>query len=362
MKYMLVKLAPEKGFGFGNQMYALSNALQYAIENKYNIMFLTEFLNEIHTNSYSNVSDILDIEKTNNFLSQYNIQIADINKYNFDVVDIQYGYNNYFINIIDSIKQIITNSIFHIPTSYSFYDIHNIFLKEYQKKYGILLNNSIFKLRIVYRLDNKNIIFEYNIVDNHLSNEIKIDLTNIVPYAFSILGDTKLYYDIRTNLVYNHKFKEEAMEYLKTKNINANGRKINCIHLKLEEDAINHYVIENKQNKEECKRILEQKYISEIISNINKDDLTIVLSGDYNNNVMKFLKDNNYNFITTPKWTKYRDVSALYDLHIADICNNIYIGVFESTFSYLILYRIRSQISKFVQIYFTKPPYLKEQL
>ena len=36
MKYMLLQLAPDTGYGFGNQMYSLSHGLDYAIQNKYN--------------------------------------------------------------------------------------------------------------------------------------------------------------------------------------------------------------------------------------------------------------------------------------------------------------------------------------
>lgn len=354
MKYMLVKLAADNGCGFGNQMYSVSNALDYAIKNKYNFIFLTQFLNQIYTNSYSNASDILDFEMTNTFLQKYNIQIADFLNFKFNIVDIVYGYNNYLINILDEFKTSLINDKLYISKEFSFSEIAKKFINLYQNKFGLPLKKELCKLTIQYKLDNRYNSCIYDLIDDHLLDNIIIDFSNIVPYRFSVFCDNLIYYDIRTNLAYNKKFKEAATLFLKD-NIQTN-QKINCIHLKLEDDAINHYSIENKQSKNECKHILEQKYISKIINSINKTDLTIILSGDYNNNVMKFLKDNHYNFITTPIWTNFRDLSAIYDLHIADYCNNKYIGVFESSFSYMILFRIKSHISQFIQVYFSKEP------
>ena len=116
--------------------------------------------------------------------------------------------------------------------------------------------------------------------------------------------------------------------------------KINCIHLRLEDDAVKHWSNENKMEPMHFKSIVEEKYIDEIKKNIDKNDITIVLSYNYDNKVIKFLRDNFYNYILTPKMDANRDIAAINDLLIGQYCNNVYIFVYESSFSYTLLCRI----------------------
>ena len=73
--------------------------------------------------------------------------------------------------------------------------------------------------------------------------------------------------------------------------------------------------------------------------------MTIVLSGDFDNNVIKFLQNNNYNFITTPKLYQDRELNAIIDLEIGLLCNHTYIYTFESSFSYTLLHKLSSNMN-----------------
>ena len=46
--------------------------------------------------------------------------------------------------------------------------------------------------------------------------------------------------------------------------------KLNCIHLRLEEDAITHWSKENNMNEEDYKKLVEFNYIKTIKENIDK--------------------------------------------------------------------------------------------
>lgn len=333
MKYILTNLAPNNKVGFGNQIYSLAHSLSWAIENKINIVFYKQYLNEINTNSYSNISDIIDMELTNYFLEKYNIQIADINTFDFKLISIKYQHNDSYIDISDKLNEFMVNGTFHIKSSYLFSD------------------SNISKLLLTYSLNNKPNTLEYNIINGHLQNDIIINFTNIQLYTFTVFCDTPTFYDIRTNIIYNNIFKNNTLSFIINNNINTK-QKINCIHLRLEDDAINSWSKENNMNSSDFKSIFEQKYISNIKEKIEKNALNIILSSNYNNNVIKFLKENKYNFIITPKLSQYRDIAAIYDYHIAELCNNIFIGVFESSYTYLILFKIKSHIKQFIQIYY----------
>jgi malate synthase len=111
----------------------------------------------------------------------------------------------------------------------------------------------------------------------------------------------------------------------------------------LEDDAIEHWARENQMSHVEFKRIIEDKYIDAITQNLKKEDATLILSDNYDNRVIQFLRENGYYFINTQKMSKDREISAIYDLHIGQYCNNVYILVYESSFSYTLLYRIFEQ-------------------
>ena len=139
------------------------------------------------------------------------------------------------------------------------------------------------------------------------------------------------------NIVFQPQFIERANQYIQ-QNIGTN-KKINCIHLRLEDDAVDCWSKENNMQPEIFKRIIEDKYIKEI-KNLEKTDTTLVLSSNYDNRVIDYMKENGYHYIETPKMSNDREVSAIYDLHIGQHCNNVYILVFDSSFSYTLLYRI----------------------
>jgi len=83
--------------------------------------------------------------------------------------------------------------------------------------------------------------------------------------------------------------------------------------------------------------LLEQKYINLINKYINKHVFTVVMTYSMNNNVIKFLKKNGYNFFISKKdVTIGRECNALTDLLLARQINNFFIGVGGSTFTHLI--------------------------
>ena len=96
---------------------------------------------------------------------------------------------------------------------------------------------------------------------------------------------------------------------------------------------------------------MEQNYIRIIKQFIEPDSITILLASDYDNNVVKFLNKNNYNYIQTPNLDPYRDVSAIIDMHIGQTCNNVCIGVQESTFSYSLFFRSKPNVKKIILYY-----------
>jgi hypothetical protein len=105
----------------------------------------------------------------------------------------------------------------------------------------------------------------------------------------------------------------------------------------------------NNLSESEYRRLLEDKYISAIVENFDKNDGVLVLSYDYNNRVIEYLNNNGYSLLCPQKYNDLgREENAIIDFLIAKkLCNNAFIGNFNldklngSTFSYLIYLHLK---------------------
>lgn len=141
------------------------------------------------------------------------------------------------------------------------------------------------------------------------------------------------YIDILINIPFLEK-------YTNISNKQINFEIFNVIHLRLEEDAIDTFSKELMVHRDVYQRINEDRYIECIDKYINKDITTIVLCNEKDNRVIDFLRDNNYKFMLTKKYFDKRELNALVDLNIGMKCNNVFIGSYESTFSYTIVCKL----------------------
>lgn len=244
MTYYL-KVAKDDMSGLCNQVYNITGCVEHCILNKISRLVCTEFLKEIKTVKFCLLSEVIDMQKLNTFLKQYNLTISDAtqeekanNKFNASPIP----YMSYSLNSKD-----FTHILNHIP-----------FLDKY---------NEISK------------------------NQIQFD-------------------------------------------------RINVIHLRLEDDAVNTFSKEMSIHPCVYKSINEQRYIDCISKYIDKNVMTVVLTADGNNEVIEYLKKNEYKFILTEKVFDKREMNALVDLHIGFMCNTVFIGSYDSSFSYTILNRI----------------------
>ena len=182
-------------------------------------------------------------------------------------------------------------------------------------------------------------------MSSFLNSDILIDLNNATfKPSLRIQNDqTEFTKGIFRNIAFQPIFLQKANDFILQVREKNKDKKINCIHLRLENDAVEHWANENKISPVDFKKIIEDKYIDEISKNLNKEDATLILSDNYDNGVIQYLRENGYNYIKTPKMNSGREVAAIYDLHIGQYCNNVYILVFDSSFSYTLLYRIFEQ-------------------
>jgi hypothetical protein len=319
-------------YGLCNQLYSIVGMCSYALENNIKYIFINHFLKEINTDNYCPISEIIDIKQTNLLLKKYNYDLVlfDYQKFNFVINYVKYGNNQFNIDVTDiAVSKFRNKNNFVMLTSDNLLKIFGI--QSIDQDTFIYINFQVDETVFNYTLDCTR--------NGFLKTNININLNNVM------FSSSKRYFNACTsfiNLLRNIPFSDnivsKANDYFKSFD---NTKKINVIHLRLEDDAVQHWGMENNYKDFSLyKQNVENKYIDLIKKNISKDDITILICYDYNNNVVKYLNKNKFNYFKTPKFDNNRDVSAIIDMHIGQYCNNVYIGVFESTFSFTLLTRI----------------------
>jgi hypothetical protein len=215
----------------------------------------------------------------------------------------------------------------------------------FTKQFGIPLNiKQQRKLYIQYTINNFVYNEQYDVSSQgFLLGEINLDFKKLQPVTCQVHNDgTFLFYDILRNIVFHNDYTEKADNYLKSL---SPLTKVNCIHLRLENDAMEAWGSINGTPAEKYKQLVEDKYIRFIQRYLtDKNDLTIVLAHDYDNAVIRYLEENKYNYKLTPKYYGEREVSAIVDLQIGgQACNNVCLCVFESTFSFALCARVKDK-------------------
>ena len=329
MKFNAIDICPKLDSGLCNQLYSLVTCICDCINNDVNILFINKFYKSINTSNYCNVDQVININKFNYYLAQHKIYIVDSKNFTFNI-DYAYVIDNN-IKILDVTEELKT------------FVINNEVIISNDKKIfkSKLEENKEYILTIKYSLNNG--YFEENcpIKNNKLITDIDYNFNHLNFNIYSVVGlKDKFFWDILQNIEFCDDFIEKADNMKNTiKKLNYN--KINCIHLRLEDDFIKHYSEKLQMDENEIKEKLEKYYINAIKKTILPSDLTIILTNDMNNNVVKFLLENNYNIIRSEKIYKDREFNAIIDLELGILCNNVYLFVYESSFSYFLMQKIK---------------------
>ena len=344
MKIYALDICPTETNGLCNQIYSIIAGIQYCINNKINIMFIGKFLKSINSNRYCNMSEIININKFNKYLSKYNVFICDINNYNFRIDHAE------LINgvMIKNVKEQINNNYYndnqlYIKNETDFY-INNYFNNNNN-------NSNEVTLKIKYLLDDGFFTENYSIVNNKLNENIDYNFKSLKFEGNFVYEHNEMFVDTMRNIPFSDVIMNNSLiknsKLLENKKTNI----INTIHLRIEDDVLEHFSEKLNVKKEIIKKNIENTYINTIKKYLNKLDLIIILTYSQNNSVLDFLKENNYTYVISNEKEEDREISAIYDFILGENCNNYFILVLESSFSYSLLYRMDKNI-KGIQIYY----------
>jgi len=362
MKFYNLDICPNNKCGLCNQLYSIVAGIKYCIFNNINIIFIKNFLKSINTNNYCSIDEIIDLNLLNTFLQKYQVYITCYNNFIFYIEDVLLTSfdNSLSMNITNHINEkFYTKNNFTILKNINLFDNLNIEQYFNNNEYIKLYEEEIKYITINYKLNNGYFSEKYILINNKLVENIEYNFTNLVFEENFNYKQDELFFNILRNINFNtkiiNKSKEIYNELILNKNININTHSniFNVIHLRIEDDAIEHYSKIVNLEKELYKNKLIQKYIGIIEKYLNKNDNNLILSYSTNNLVIDYLKENNYNFIINKNKETNRELSAILDLLLGEFCNNYYICIFESSFSYTLLSRINKNPNiKTIQIEF----------
>lgn len=339
--------------GISRQIFNLVSSIVEANKQNIKMVALDNFTFHNSETSTVPVSVLLDLDKLNYMLSRrYGMYVYDKNYLQFSLRSIFYGVPNRDKNvtkeILDSFcdeKDVITimNDISLNPI------IGDPFI-------GVV-KRLIINYTVKYKEDERYASFSVEEFAGHLKEDLIIDYN--IDSADYLLTETpflelhsSLFDHILKNISFNEQYINVAEEFINYINIKDRKitAKVNVIHLRLEEDVVEKW---GKDKGDDYLTNLEQKYIELIKENIEKTDETIILSYSINNNVLAFLKDNEYNFYLKEKQMNAgREINAVVDLLMSKYCNHVFIGNFNeskmegSAFSYYAMNQMSANVKK----------------
>ena len=340
-----------KGIGLFNQIYSLVNCILRAKNDKHkNLVIVSDFLKNFNTESYCCPSEILDINKINSFLEPYNVLVIPQKKVVLDIVSVKFGLTslNLTIDITDKCKELFfKNNRFYIASNIDINKLcpNNDPIPTVPKSLYIKFNvNGINFTRVFDECNEfhfKGCLIDFNAYQNinwNCLNSMYDSKYNIHSFDYFLKN---IYFSKNLLDIENENFKSYSTN------------KINVIHLRLEDDAIKFWSRINMMPEEKYKKTIETKYIDLIKQHFNLSIPILILSMSENNNVINFMKHNNYKiFIQDKQKVIGRDTNAILDYLSGIRCTDCFIGNLNpndnhgSTFSYAIINNLPSHVKK----------------
>lgn len=331
----------DKQSGLCNQIFAFITGIIIAKINAKKIVIVDVFLNDYLKNIVTPISHIINLEKLNVFLKQYDICVLDKYYTKLNIHKVTYGIERNYIDV----TKIITDK-FYKNNTFGIHSYENLHLLGFNDP----LPGRMKYLEITYSLNNMEFIDKYNESGGFLKEPILFNLNNtFFNYKMGWINkyNKEMFDNILKNISFFKKFNLPQNECQKIKNFS----KINIIHLRLENDAIIHWSKMNHMHEVIFENYIYKKYINIIQENINKNDMTVILSGSTHNPVINYLIENRYNYHISEKINEWgREINAIRDASSIEMCNNVFIGNFNlnklngSTLSYYLIKKLSSNI------------------
>ncbi len=313
-----------KGSGLCNQILNLLSCCVRAKLYGINILILQKFLCDINDmNKLVPISDILDIDKMNKEFNKQGLYLFDASKLKLSVNSIKIDENEVLEKYI---YHFIKDTQFEISKKFIFEDYKD---KKYNIKIIINLNNYNF---------NFNSYLENGIINKEINIDINHDKNNYQDGEIWKEEYTKIFEEFLNYIYFQDYFYLHTHNWLEKNNLK--NTEFNTLHLRIENDAIEHWCIQNNMNKKKYKRALVDKYKMMIDKYYDKKIPILLLTYDKNNEVVDYLNKNKYKILFREKNKEEgREINAIYDFLLGESTSGLYTGSLCSSFTQMIFFR-----------------------
>lgn len=334
------------GVGLCNQLYSLVNVILMGVKFPgFATIIVGDFLTDIHTNQLCDPSTIIDFSHMNKLLLSYKVKLVKHSSVKMEITKVTFGRRPHVeVDITNPmIEHFYNDNVFYIPPHTNI----NEFCPD-----GDPLPNVPKQLYVEYTVDGRPMVTMMNEVIEIAYDQACLDFkthsmaqwysrTNIIHSK----SERWLFNYLLENVRFNEKYYNVANLFVQ--NLQS---KINVIHLRLEDDALDFWGMINNIPRERYEQVLEQKYIRLIQEHISKDSTTILLTMKTDNRVTQYMASEGYPYVFMDKTTfEGREVNGIVDLLISECCNGVFIGNINpynfhgSTFSYAIYNKLKNK-------------------
>jgi hypothetical protein len=193
--------------------------------------------------------------------------------------------------------------------------------------------------------------YNLTVVDGFNTNifDLGIRVLLLGPVLFSIFENEenyKIVNELYENIRFTPQLVNPSLEYLNKVLTYNKNQKFNVIHLELEDGYISHWAKENFMTEKTYITYMMKRYTELIKMNINKNDVTFILTLREKNFVSEFLKMQGYNHYHFKKSNLGSEIIAAMDFIIGKRCNNVFIGCVQSGFSELLIKMLPLNVTK----------------
>jgi hypothetical protein len=326
--------------GLSNQLFELSNGIIEAYVDNKRVLIINDFSQDYNNKSFIGAENVIDIDQLNKYLVQYGISVVSRQQCEIKILSVNFGIHYRMIDITEEImRKCVENGKFKISK--------NLELNSLKLDPACW---TVKKLYIKYSINN--IIID-EVYEEKRTSDIEFSIEKIFKYlnhgTYINLHNTKMFNDILKNIKFAQKY-IDISRLISEKQCTPN---LNVIHLRNEDDAIAHWSKLNSMDAVTYKNKLNAKYTELILKYFDKNTKILVLTYNTNNDVIKFLKDHNYNYFVNDKLLQGRENNAIIDLLLGEHCTQNFIGNYRplgelkgSTFSYLLYHRLPPTVSK----------------
>lgn len=334
------------GIGLCNQLYSLVNTLLMGyVFPGFTTVIVDDFLSDINTNDICDSREIINYSKMNEFLKPYNVKMIYKRDVRLEIKEVMFGIKPHkTVDITQkAIELFYRNNQFEIPKGTNLNDLC---------EEGDPLPNTRKHIYVHYMIDGRSFFKTFDEILMTMHRKIFIDfkdMSTLERNSKTSIKDAKrdkfMFNHFMKNICFVDKFHEISDTFCQNL-----SEKINVIHLRIEDDALQFWANINRIQKDLYKNVLIQKYIRNIQNHIPIDSTTIILSMDTDNDVTRFMRENGYKYTHMDKTLlDGREVNAIIDLLISEHCNGVFIGNINpnnyhgSTFSYAIYNHLRDK-------------------